>query len=102
MRLAGRVVLTAPVASAARVSIAQLDFGFAGRFFCTVIIATAAIMITDATSVRGPMGSSKRSQPRNTATTGFTYAYVATRAGVLCFMSQTKVEKPISDPAMIR
>ena len=35
-------------------------------------------MIAPATIVRGSSGSPRMSQPRKTATTGLTYAYVAT------------------------
>ena len=59
-------------------------------------------MMTEATMMREVIGSCSRSQPRKTATMGFTYAKVDTRAGVLCFISQTNVEKPTSEPALTR
>lgn len=42
--------------------------------FCVVMMATAATMMADATSVRELIGSPSTSQPRNTATIGLTYA----------------------------
>lgn len=47
-------------------------YAFARRDFSVVMIATAATMIAEATSVRVVMGSASRSQPRKTATIGFT------------------------------
>ena len=46
--------------------------GTTGLLFSTVMIATAATMIAAATIVREWTGSPSNSQPRKTATTGFT------------------------------
>jgi hypothetical protein len=43
-----------------------------------MMIATASTMIVPASTVRTVLVSSRISHPRNTATTGFTYAYVDT------------------------
>ena len=51
-------------------------------------MATAAMMVQAAAMVRGVSGSCATSQPSSTATTGFTYAYVATRAGLSTRSSQ--------------
>ena len=49
-----------------------------------VITKITAVRITPAArKVRSDRGSARMSQPRNNATTGFTNAYVPTRAGVL-------------------
>jgi hypothetical protein len=45
------------------------------------MIATAPTMIALATSVRAVIGSAASAQPRKTATTGLTKAYVETSAG---------------------
>ncbi len=52
---------------------------------CGAVITrmTAVRMIAAATTVRSVIVSAAMSQPRNSATTGFTNAYVATRAAVL-------------------
>ena len=49
-----------------------------------VMIATPARMIAAATIVRDVTASWPIAQPRNTATTGFTYAYVAAFAALVC------------------
>lgn len=46
-----------------------------------VIKMTEQTMIAPAMSIRKVKGSPASSQPNNTATAGFTYAYVAARAG---------------------
>lgn len=45
-------------------------------------------MIAAANIIFEVIGSLAISQPSNTATTGFTYAYVAARAGLTLFSSQ--------------
>jgi hypothetical protein len=52
---------------------------------CGAVITriTAVKMTPAARKVRSDRGSARMSQPRNNATTGFTNAYVPTRAGVL-------------------
>src|SRR5581483_3346038 len=54
-----------------------------GRVLKKVIIATPATMMADAARVMSVICSPFNAQPKNTATTGFTYAYVETLAGVL-------------------
>ena len=49
-----------------------------------VMIATPARMIAAAMIVRDVTDSCPIAQPRNTATTGFTYAYVAAFAALVC------------------
>ena len=48
------------------------------------MIATPARMIAAATIVRDVTFSWPIAQPRNTATTGFTYAYVEALAALVC------------------
>ena len=50
---------------------------------------TATMMTAAATNTRRLNSSPANIQPRNTATTGLTKAYVETRAGVLTFNSYT-------------
>jgi hypothetical protein len=57
--------------------------------FPIVMIATAPMMTIAARNIRMFMGSPSIAQPRNMATTGFTYAYVDSLTGVLCSRSQT-------------
>jgi hypothetical protein len=54
-----------------------------------VIKATPLTMTAAATSMRTVNASPANAAPSSTATTGLTYAYVLTRAGVLTRSSQT-------------
>jgi len=51
--------------------------------FAKVINATPPRITAAATSIRPVNGSPATAQPSTTATTGFTYAYVDTLAGVV-------------------
>ena len=55
-------------------------------------------MMAAAMSIRNVSGSLASNQPRNTATTGFTYAYVAARAGETLRSNQLYAVKPTNDP----
>ena len=48
------------------------------------MMATPLRITPAATTVRAVTGSLASAQPRNTATTGFTYAYVDAFAAVVC------------------
>src|SRR5690606_32228913 len=67
-----------------------------------VIAATAPTLITAATAIRGLLGSRANAQPSSTATTGLTYAYVETRAGVLTPRSHVYAVNPTSEPNTMR
>ena len=63
-----------------------------------MIIATDATMTDAATIVRAVSGSPASAHPSSTATTGFTYAYVDTFAGVVARRSHAYAENATSDP----
>ena len=67
-----------------------------------VINATEPTMIAAATNIRGVTGSPATSQPSNTATTGFTYAYVAARAGGTFRSNQLYAVKATIEPKTIK
>ena len=52
--------------------------------------------------VRGVIGSDSSTAPRATATTGFTYAYVATIDTGACCRSQMYAVKPAHEPKTTR
>src|SRR6185503_2291598 len=67
-----------------------------------VITATEAKTAPAATNIRGDMVSPKTAQPRKTATTGFTYAYVATSDGGFTESSHTYAVNATIDPKTAR
>src|SRR5690606_28508982 len=68
-----------------------------------VVITTTEPMITaEAIRTRTVSGSPANAHPNSTATTGLTYAYVETRAGVDTLSRKTYAEYPISEPKTIR
>src|SRR4029077_19761376 len=73
-------------------------------FRCGAVITsmTAVRMTAAAVTVRSVMLSPAINQPRNSATTGFTNAYVATRAAVLFCKIYRYALNPIPDPKAIR
>ena len=68
------------------------EVGAAAGVVCSrpkVVIRTTDPIITPAAIIiRDVKGSLAKNQPIKTATTGFTYAYVAARAGVTFFNNQ--------------
>src|SRR5690242_4737173 len=66
------------------------------------MIATPARITAAATSVRQEIGSPAIAQPRITATTGLTYAYVAAFAGVVERSRYTYAVKPTNEPNVTR
>src|SRR5437667_12302766 len=76
--------------------------GAGSRCGAVITSMTAVRMIAAATAVRKVMASPRISQPRNSATTGFTNAEVATRAAVLFCRIYRYALNPMPDPKMIR
>ena len=66
------------------------------------IKATAPTITAEATIMRGVSTSPANAQPSSTATTGFTYAYVETRAGVETVSRYMYAEKAMSEPKVNR
>src|SRR5262249_31075573 len=64
--------------------------------------ATEPTIATVARTIRSVIASPAKAQPSSTATTGVTYAYVETRAGVVERSSQTYAEKPRREPKTMR
>jgi len=67
-----------------------------------MISATEPSTMAPATTVRTVTGSERKAHPRNTATTGFTYAYVET-SDVRAFRSSHTYEaNPTNEPNVMR
>jgi hypothetical protein len=67
-----------------------------------VIKTTLVRMTIAAIAIRSVTASPASPQPSSTATTGFTYACVDTRAGVLTRSSHVYAENPTMEPNTIR
>ncbi len=64
--------------------------------------ATPLTMTAAATAIRTVSASPASAQPSSTAMTGFTYAYVLTRVGVLTRSSQMYALKAMIEPNTTR
>src|SRR4051812_46934459 len=73
-----------------------------GRARAVFTITTPATITAMAATVRPVSGSWANPQPRSTATTGFTYAYVATRVGAQLPSSHAYALNATIDPKMLR
>ncbi len=64
--------------------------------------STAQTMKAAPAIARAPRRSSRMAHPSTTATTGFTYATVDSRAGVVALTSQPKALNATNDPKIVR